>query len=98
MLRKTQMVKKHTDSTIVITFCLHYNLRNHRNYKECKQMAKILSEEQMSFYREHDYVLVKNVIPQETLDLSRKILSRWIDDHIVKWYAEEKLETTLQDV
>jgi ectoine hydroxylase-related dioxygenase (phytanoyl-CoA dioxygenase family) len=58
-------------------------------------MPSLLSEQQLHFYRSQDYLLVKNVIPEEILQLSRKILSRWIDDQIVKWYEEGRLQETL---
>ncbi len=61
-------------------------------------MLNILSKEQLAFYKEHDYVLVKGVIPDQTIHLMRNILSRWIDDLIVKWYEEGLLNKTLHEV
>lgn len=61
-------------------------------------MLKIISAEQLQFYRTNEYLLVRNVLPAELLELSRKILSRWVDDHIAKWYKEGRLTDTLHQV
>lgn len=61
-------------------------------------MAHILSEEQLAFYQDNRYLLVKGVVPNELLRLARKILERWVDDEIVKWYTEGLLDTTCAEI
>ena len=61
-------------------------------------MANILTEEQIASYRDQRYLLVKGVIPDEILRLSRKILERWVDDLIVQWYEAGLLHTTCAEV
>jgi phytanoyl-CoA hydroxylase len=61
-------------------------------------MANILTEEQIASYRDQRYLLVKGVIPDEILRLSRKILERWVDDLIVQWYEAGLLQTTCAEV
>lgn len=61
-------------------------------------MPHILSEEQLNFYHHNRYLLVKGVVPEDALRLARKILERWTDDTISKWYAEGLLESTLSEV
>ena len=48
----------------------------------------VLSEDQVEFYRGNDYLHAQGVLPGDLLQLGRKILARWADDQIAKWYEE----------
>ena len=61
-------------------------------------MTKILTDKQLVHYKEHHYVLVKGVIPEEVLRLARKILERWVDDLIVNWYNSGLLNTMCAEI
>lgn len=61
-------------------------------------MANILTAQQLAFYGENRYLLVKGVIPGDVLRLARKILERWIDDEIVKWYNKGILNNTCAEI
>lgn len=47
-----------------------------------------LTEEQLQFYKDNDYLLIKNGAPASLLELARKILERWADDTISEWVAK----------
>lgn len=53
-----------------------------------------ITADQLQFYRENDYVLVKNAVPAELLELARKILERWVDDTIGEWVGRGLLQSS----
>ncbi len=61
-------------------------------------MSYILTKEQLSFYNENRYVLLKGVVPPDAVDLARKVLERWVDDTIVRWFTEGLLNTTCAEI
>ena len=58
----------------------------------------VLSEDQVEFYRGNDYLHAQGVLPGDLLQLGRKILARWADDHIAKWFEEGRLTETLHTI
>jgi phytanoyl-CoA hydroxylase len=61
-------------------------------------MPNILTADQLKFYKENKYLLVKNAISKEVLGLARKILERWVDDLIIQWYNEGLINTTCSEI
>ena len=59
-------------------------------------MPKILSDEQINFYREKGYVKVENVIPQSNIELGRKVCAGWVDRTVAGWVAEGLLDDGLE--
>ena len=58
----------------------------------------VLSEDQVEFYRGNDYLHAQGVLPGDLLQLGRKILARWADDQIAKWFEEGRLTETLHTI
>lgn len=61
-------------------------------------MGKILTDEQISFYREHNYLHARGVIPEELLQLAEKILRRWVDETIEQWVQQGLLSDRFADL
>jgi phytanoyl-CoA hydroxylase len=61
-------------------------------------LTHILTKDQLAFYKDNRFLLVKGVIPDDVLRLARKILERWIDDLIVSWYNQGLLNSTCSEV
>ena len=59
-------------------------------------MPKILTDEQISFYREKGYVKVENVVPQRSIDLGRKVSADWVDRTVAGWVDEGLLDDGLE--
>ena len=59
-------------------------------------MPKILSDEQINFYRETGYVKVENVVPQHSIDLGRKVSADWVDRTVAGWVDEGLLADGLE--
>ncbi len=61
-------------------------------------MLKILSDEQINFYRERGYVKVENVVPQRRIELGRKVCADWVDRTIQGWVDQGLLDDGLEDL
>ena len=59
-------------------------------------MPKILTDEQISFYREKGYVKVENVLPPRSIDLGRKVSADWVDRTVAGWVDEGLLDDGLE--
>ena len=59
-------------------------------------MPKILTDEQISFYREKGYVKVENVVPQNSIDLGRVVCAEWVDRTVQGWVDEGLLADGLE--
>ena len=59
-------------------------------------MPKILTDEQISFYREKGYVKVENVLPQRSIDLGRKVSADWVERTVAGWVDEGLLADGLE--
>ena len=61
-------------------------------------MPRILTDEHINFYREKGYVKVKNVVPQRSIDLGRKVCADWVERTVAGWVDEGLLADSLQDL
>ncbi len=61
-------------------------------------MPRILTDEQIHFYREKGYVKVENVVPQRSIELGRKVCAGWVDRTVAGWVDEGLLADSLQDL
>ena len=59
-------------------------------------MPKILSDEQINFYREKGYVKVENVVPPRSIKLGRKVCAGWVDRTVAGWVDEGLLKDGLE--
>ena len=58
-------------------------------------MPKIVTDDQISFYREKGYVKVENVVPQRSIELGRVVCADWVDRTVRSWVDEGLLEDDL---
>ena len=61
-------------------------------------MPKILSDEQINFYREKGYVKVENVVPPRSIKLGRKVCADWVDRTVQGWVDEGLLADGLEQL
>ena len=59
-------------------------------------MPRILTDEQIHFYREKGYVKVENVVPQSSIKLGRKVCADWVDRTVQGWVDEGLLDDGLE--
>ena len=59
-------------------------------------MPKIVTDDQISFYREKGYVKVENVVPQRSIELGRKVCADWVDRTVQGWVDEGLLADGLE--
>ncbi|WP_167859518.1 phytanoyl-CoA dioxygenase family protein [Paenibacillus cymbidii] len=51
-------------------------------------MAHVLTQEQIDFYRTNHYLLVKQVVPLEAIELATGIMEKWVDRLVDGWYEQ----------
>ncbi|SEN16547.1 phytanoyl-CoA dioxygenase family protein [Paenibacillus sp. OV219] len=51
-----------------------------------------LTDEQFAFYKQHHYVVLRQIVPQQALDRATQIISKWVDELVDAWY-DQKLIT-----
>jgi phytanoyl-CoA hydroxylase len=61
-------------------------------------MGKVLTDEQIAFYREQGYLHARQVIPVDALELARVVLGRWVDQLLDTWVAKGLLQHNFGDV
>lgn len=61
-------------------------------------MAKVLTDEQLQFYAQNKYLLVKGALPPEAIHLARTISSRWMDKTISQWVNQGLLPDLLREI
>ena len=59
-------------------------------------MPRILTDEQINFYREKGYVKVENVVPQRSIELGRKVCADWVERTVQSWVDEGLLDDGLE--
>ncbi len=58
----------------------------------------VVTEEQLSSYRSSGYLHLKNILPEDLLDLSRTVLNRWADETISRWLSEQLISSNYAEV
>lgn len=51
----------------------------------------VLTPEQVAFYREHEYLILRQVVPEALLQGAQAAIERWVDALIEHWRSEGKL-------
>lgn len=59
---------------------------------------KVVTEDQLRFYRDHGYVHLRGVLPAELIELSKRVLARWVDSKVDQWIEEGRLEERGEDL
>lgn len=61
-------------------------------------MPRILTDEQLNFYRDRGWLKVENVVPPDKIALGRKVCADWVDRTVAGWVADGLLDDGLEQL
>jgi phytanoyl-CoA hydroxylase len=64
---------------------------------QCDRKLNILTENELDIYQREGYLHLKNIIPDELLNQTKKPLSHYVDNLIYQWYIEGKINSLYEE-
>ena len=57
-----------------------------------------ISQDEISFYREHGYVVLRQILPPQILELGRSVCDQWVDRKIDEWVEAGQLSERFEEL